>query len=98
MTFADPFHATVARIALAVAHAHGFALGGGLGLAAHGLITRPTVDIDCFTDQDGVVAAAADLVQDALDAAKIRYDVEVDDSGLNEVPGITEFTRQALRT
>jgi hypothetical protein len=53
-------HRQVAFIALAAAASHGFALGGGNALLAHGLTTRPTQDVDLFTDQEhGVEAAAA---------------------------------------
>jgi hypothetical protein len=76
LNFSDPFHLKIARIALAVAGHHGFALGGGLALAAHGVIDRPTIDVDLFTDQDGGVPAAADLVQSALDDAGIRWAIE----------------------
>jgi hypothetical protein len=63
----DPFHAKVARIALSVAERHGFALGGGLALVAHGVIDRPTEDVDLFSDQEGTVPAAAELVRRALE-------------------------------
>jgi hypothetical protein len=58
----DPFHEKVARIALGVAEQHGFALGGGLALVAHGVLERPTEDVDLFSDRDGSVPAAAEWV------------------------------------
>jgi hypothetical protein len=52
-------HRRVAAVALRAAARHGFALGGGNALLAHGVISRPTQDVDLFTDQqDGVEAAA----------------------------------------
>jgi hypothetical protein len=45
MPSVDPFHLKVARIALTVAQEHGFALGGGLALIAHGVLDRPTRDV-----------------------------------------------------
>jgi hypothetical protein len=51
-------HHQVASIALAAAARFGFALGGGNALLAHGLTTRPTQDVDLFTDQDQGVEAA----------------------------------------
>jgi Nucleotidyl transferase AbiEii toxin, Type IV TA system len=42
-------HRQVAAIALAAAAEHGFALGGGNALLAHGVISRPTQDVDLFT-------------------------------------------------
>jgi hypothetical protein len=56
----------VATIALRAAARHGFALAGGNALIAHGLINRPTDDVDLFSDQEAGVAAAADVVEDAL--------------------------------
>jgi hypothetical protein len=35
-------HRQVAAVALAAAREHGFALGGGNALLAHGVISRPT--------------------------------------------------------
>ena len=57
---------TVTEIALRVAAGHGFALGGGVSLIAHGITSRPTQDIDLFTDREGAVAAAAAAVEAAL--------------------------------
>jgi hypothetical protein len=81
----DPFQARVARIALHASRDHGFALAGGHGLIAHGVIARPTLDIDLFTDRDGAVQAAARLVVAALTAAGLDV-VEVEDtSGLADL-------------
>jgi Nucleotidyl transferase AbiEii toxin, Type IV TA system len=59
----------IATIALRVAARYGFALAGGNALMAHGVIDRPTEDVDLFSDQETGVAAAADAVQEALQAA-----------------------------
>jgi Nucleotidyl transferase AbiEii toxin, Type IV TA system len=64
----DAFYRDVARIALAVADKHGFALGGGVAWLVNGLVQRPTEDIDLFTDTDGAVGAAAGEVAAALTA------------------------------
>jgi hypothetical protein len=56
----------VATIALRAAARHGFALAGGNALIAHGVIDRPTEDVDLFSDQETGVAAAADAVESAL--------------------------------
>jgi hypothetical protein len=64
----DDFQIDVARLALAAARDHGFALAGGQALIAHGMIDRLTHDIDLFTDQDDGVQAAADIVATALRA------------------------------
>ena len=73
----------VATIALRVAARYGFALAGGNALMAHGVIDRPTEDVDLFSDQETGVAAAADAVEAALRAAGLtaeRQD-ELDDLG-----------------
>lgn len=56
-------------MALSVAGAYRFVLGGGVAWAAHGLVTRPTEDVDLFADVEGAAAAAAAEVRVALEAA-----------------------------
>ncbi len=62
-------HRQVAAIALRAAARYGFALGGGNALIAHGLVDRPTEDVDLFTNRGDGVKAAAGAVEDALAAA-----------------------------
>jgi hypothetical protein len=50
MSAPGPFQVEVARLALAAAREHGFALAGGHALIAHGIVSRPTIDVDLFTD------------------------------------------------
>lgn len=59
-------HREVAAVALRAAARYGFALGGGNALIAHGVTSRPTEDIDLFTDRENGVTAAADAVEAAL--------------------------------
>lgn len=47
----DEFHSRVARVSLAVLGKYGFALAGGSAVQVHGIVTRPSEDIDLFTDQ-----------------------------------------------
>ena len=68
----DHLQREVAAIALRAAARHGFALAGGNALIAHGLIDRPTEDVDLFSDQETGVAAAAQTVEDALRQAGFR--------------------------
>jgi Nucleotidyl transferase AbiEii toxin, Type IV TA system len=65
----DEFQTTVTRVALQAAADHGFALAGGNALAAHGIISRPTHDVDLFAAEPGAVGEAAGPVADALAAA-----------------------------
>lgn len=81
----DELHAAIAAIALGAAGQHGFALGGGNALIAHGIIDRPTEDVDLFTDKDDGVAAAAGAVEAALRAAGFDAERQDKTAGLAEV-------------
>ena len=81
----DPLHRQVTEIALAAAAGHGFALGGGNALIAHGVITRPTQDVDLFTDHDNGVAATADIVETALLAAGFAAERQDLAGGLGDI-------------
>ena len=70
----DPFQADVARIALAAAE-HGFALAGGNTLVAHGIVERPTEDVDLFSPEPGGPGAVTGAVRDALLDAGYEVDV-----------------------
>ncbi len=61
----DPFHARLARLALAVAAEYGFALAGGYAVQLHGLGDRPSKDVDLFTPDMGGPARAAELIAEA---------------------------------
>jgi hypothetical protein len=81
----DELHAEVAAIALGAAGRHGFALGGGNALIAHGVIDRPTEDVDLFTDEDGGVTAAAGAVEAALRAAGFGAERQDKTAGLADI-------------
>ena len=51
-------HLQIAALALAAAGKHGFALGGGNALLAHGVISRPTQDA-CSPTRNTVAMTAA---------------------------------------
>jgi hypothetical protein len=79
------FYREVARVALAAAGPHRFVLGGGVAWAAHGLVTRPTEDVDLFADVEGAAAAATAEVRTALERAGFEV-VDADpDSDLAEL-------------
>ena len=71
----DPFQAAVARVALTAAEDRGFALAGGNALVAHGLVHRPTQDIDLFSPEPGGPGAVAEQVRRALETARYRVEV-----------------------
>ncbi|MFV2099088.1 MULTISPECIES: nucleotidyl transferase AbiEii/AbiGii toxin family protein [unclassified Micromonospora] len=81
----EEFQAEVARLALAVAQRHGFALAGGHALIAYGVVDRPTEDVDLFTDQSGGVTAAADLVMSTLSRAGLHVEAVTDSADLGDV-------------
>jgi hypothetical protein len=90
-------HRRVAIVALRVATRYGFALGGGNALIAHGLITRPTQDVDLFTNQETGVEAAADSVEAALRKAGFEAEREDKTAGLADIfegmgEGLAEWT------
>ena len=84
-------HRQVAAVALAAAREHGFALGGGNALLAYGVISRPTQDVDLFTDQDHGVEAAAGAVETALRHAGFETERQDQAAGLDDLfPGMGE--------
>jgi predicted nucleotidyltransferase component of viral defense system len=79
------FHGQVAAIALRAAAPHGFALGGGNALIAHGVIDRFTQDVDVFSDEEGGVEAAADAVEAALRKAGFGTERRDKAGGLGDI-------------
>ncbi len=71
----DPFHADVAKVALSAAAAAGFALAGGNALVVHGLVDRPTQDVDLFSPAPGAAGAVLEPVREALETAGYRVEV-----------------------
>ena len=81
----------MAAVALGAAAEHGFALGGGNALLAHGVISRPTQDVDLFTNQEHGVEAAADAVEAALRGAGFEPGHRDKTAGLADIfPGMGE--------
>jgi hypothetical protein len=81
----DDLHQDVAAVALGAAAEHGFALGGGNALIAHGIISRPTEDVDLFTDHERGVEAAAGAVEAALRGAGYGTERQDKTGGLADV-------------
>ena len=78
-------HGQVAAVALCAAARHGFALGGGNALMAHGVIDRFTADVDLFTDDEAGVAAAAGAVEAALRRAGFAAERQGESAGLADI-------------
>ncbi|MGI8451873.1 MAG: nucleotidyl transferase AbiEii/AbiGii toxin family protein [Streptosporangiaceae bacterium] len=81
----DALQREVATIALRTAARHGFALAGGNALIAHGIIDRPTDDVDLFSDQESAVTDAAEAVEDALRQAGFEAERRDQAGGLEEI-------------
>jgi Nucleotidyl transferase AbiEii toxin, Type IV TA system len=81
----DELHRQVAAVALGAAARHGFALGGGNALIAHGIISRPTEDVDLFTDRESGVPAAASAVEAALCSAGLEAERQDKTAGLGDI-------------
>lgn len=64
----------VAKIVLAAATEHEFALSGGAALVATGLSSRPTEDIDAFSSRVSDVRVAAEAVTSALEAEGLKVE------------------------
>lgn len=80
-------HCRVGAVALAASAGHGFALGSGNALLAHGIITRPTQDVDLFTDHEHGVESATGAVETALHDAGFtteRRDMTADLADMDE--------------
>jgi predicted nucleotidyltransferase component of viral defense system len=82
----SPLHREVAAIVLDVAARYGFVLGGGNALILHGIVERPTNDVDVMTNLDDGVKAATGAVEDALRAAGFTVERQNKEAGgLSEV-------------
>ena len=81
----SPLHGRVTAIALRAAAPHGFALGGGNALIAHGIIDRPTQDVNVFSNEEGGVEAAADAVDAALREAGFGTERRDKTGGLSDI-------------
>nr|BFE64228.1 hypothetical protein GCM10020063_087540 [Dactylosporangium thailandense] len=73
-----PTHRRLAEIGLRAGGPHGFALAGGHAVAAHGILQRPSEDVDLFADwqRRADFPAAVEVVIAAYVAA--GYQVEID--------------------
>ena len=81
----DDLHRQVAAIALRAAEAHGFALGGGNALIAHGVISRLTHDVDLFSDRESGVTEARAAVEAALVEAGFAAERQDTTGGLGDI-------------
>ncbi|WP_205447267.1 nucleotidyl transferase AbiEii/AbiGii toxin family protein [Candidatus Frankia alpina] len=73
-----PIHRRLAWIGLQVGGPYGFALAGGHAVAAHGILQRPSEDVDLFADWDrrADFPAAVDAVIAAYRADGLKVETE----------------------
>ncbi|MDG4801459.1 nucleotidyl transferase AbiEii/AbiGii toxin family protein [Micromonospora sp. WMMD980] len=74
-----PIHRRLAQIALKVGGQYGFALAGGHAIAAHGILDRPSEDVDLFADwqRRADFPTAVDEVIAAYRAEGFRVDIDL---------------------
>ena len=72
----EAFQAEVAWIALAAISGQGFALAGAGALIAHGLVDRPTQDLDLFSPMPGGAGQVTAALQQALRDPGIEVTVD----------------------
>lgn len=65
----DPRQHELAHIALQIVGNRGFVLGGGHAVALHGMGSRPSEDVDLFSDTRGTPGEVADDVISAFEHA-----------------------------
>lgn len=65
----EGFQAEIAKVALRAIGLHGFALAGAGALVAHGVISRPTQDLDLFGPTEGGPGQVSDSLLAALSDA-----------------------------
>jgi hypothetical protein len=93
-----PIHRRLAQIGLRVGGPFGFALAGGHAIAAHGILERPSEDVDLFADwqRRADFPAAVDEVIAAYqaDGLHVQIDVRLDTFARLHVTDPTEPDRQ----
>jgi len=71
----EGFQAEIAEVALRAIGWHGFALAGAGALVAHGVINRPTQDLDLFGPAEGGPGQVSESLRAALNGAGCRVEV-----------------------
>lgn len=82
----DPRQQELARIALHSVGNRGFVLGGGHAVALHGMGTRPSEDVDLFSDKRGTPGEVADDVTTAFEHAGLAVTV------IRRTPDLVQMT------
>ncbi len=83
----DDLHRDIASTALSVASEYGFVLGGGNALRAHGIISRPTQDVDLFSNSERGITEASGPVEAALAAAGYQTEQQDKTAGIEDLFG-----------
>lgn len=77
-----PIHCRLAQIGLRVGGPYGFALAGGHAIAAHGILERPSEDVDLFADwqrrADFPTAVGEVIAAYRADGLEVQVDLRLD--------------------
>jgi hypothetical protein len=73
-----PIHRRLAEIGLQAGGRYGFALAGGHAVAAHGILQRPSEDVDLFADWQRRADFPAAVEEVIAAYAAAGYEVEID--------------------
>jgi hypothetical protein len=84
----EGFHFRVSRIVLKAIEPYGFALGGGYALQVHGIVDRPSKDIDNYAPQ---------MDEGLFNDAEAAVRVALEDEGLSSVAGYSDSWFKALQ-
>jgi hypothetical protein len=84
----EGFHLKVSQIVLRAIEPYGFALGGGYALQVHGIVDRPSKDIDNYVSQTD---------EKLFDDAEAAVRKALEDEGLSSVVGYSDSWFKALQ-
>ena len=94
----EGFHLAVARIIAETLGDRGFALGGGYGLQAHGIVDRPSQDLDSYPDKmdAGLFEAAGRDLTERFGAAGLAAETIKTDTWFRAIVVTEPTTKERL--
>jgi hypothetical protein len=90
----DDLHLAIVAAVAPVLDQWGFALAGGNALRAYGLTSRPTMDVNLYSNVDGAVDKVADDVGQALQRAGFRVERVDTLSELEDWPELADYNAE----
>ena len=94
----EGFHLAVERIIAETLGDRGFALGGGYGLQAHGIVDRPSQDLDSYPDKmdAGLFEAAGRDLTERFGAAGLAAETIKTDTWFRAIVVTEPTTKERL--